>query len=376
MFLTLNSYASTLLPKLFKNRTAKNQKKLKQKPKPITLDRLLFRVKRKVCEFVGAFNQQLPILSLPSQEVRPNFTTKLDTEKQHFTKRQQRTMETIETRDGGGGMQPLSRKLGRYHANAAGTERRDSSTTTVDPIAEPPKRPRSLSYSDLPDNNEYIEIVLRGNDTRDDDETRWVSSSSEKSDNDNVEEDEEPSSHAYYDEDVEGEYDWDEEDELLEPPSWDEEDDEDEEEEYDYNNDFDEIDFDDKLDFHQSLLETSSVTSGDDHSSMKRIEMSNMQRYNEILEEDTLRLRRTYQWLENAVQEEIKAISVENSKSIMDNYDLQVQIQVLEEDKQILCEKLQQMEAKVTQLTMESIFHTNRIRELEDEQEKYTKKSR
>ena len=284
-------------------------------------------------------------------------------------------METIETRDGGGGMQPLSRKSSRYHANAAGTERRDSSTTTVDPIAEPPKRPRSLSYSDLPDNNEYIEIVLRGNDTRDDDETRWVSSSSEKSDND-VEE-EEPSSHAYYDEDVEGEYDWDEEDELLEPPSWDEEDDEDEEAKYDYyNNDFDEIDFDDKLDFHQSLLETSSVTSGDDHSSMKRIEMSNMQRYNEILEEDTLRLRRTYQWLENAVQEEIKAISVENSKSIMDNYDLQVQIQVLEEDKQILCEKLQQMEAKVTQLTMESIFHTNRIRELEDEQEKYTKKSR
>ena len=79
-----------------------------------------------------------------------------------------RTMETIETRDvvGRSPMQPLSRKSSRYHTNAAGEERRDSSTSTVEnPIAvDPPKqRPRSLSYSDLPDNNEYIEIVLRGN---------------------------------------------------------------------------------------------------------------------------------------------------------------------------------------------------------------------
>ena len=224
------------------------------------------------------------------------------------------------------------------------------------------------------DHGEYIEIVLRGNDTRDDNETRWVSSDEDEGEGEDG---------AKVNEEDEGEADYEE---LIEPQSWEEEDeeDEDEDEEDDNHNYYDVDEDDDNVDDNDGAFITylspvedddgdvESTSSNDDkNDGIESMELwrkgTELQKYNELLEEDTLRLRRTYQWLQETLAEEQKAISVTKANHIMDKYQLQTQIDMLQEDNQILTEKVATLEATIVELTIKSTFHTNRINSLEDE---------
>ena len=246
----------------------------------------------------------------------------------------------------------------------------------------------SSSLEAASDHGEFIEIVLRGSDMRDDNETRWVSSDEDE------DEGEDHDDGGKVKEEDEGEADYEE---LLEPSSWEEEEDEGGEEDSDNHNYYDVDEDDDGLDgtngglitYDLSSLEEDddgdvvSTDSGDDihdDAGIHKMELSRkghaLQKYNELLEEDTLRLRRTYQWLQETLAEEQQAISVAKANHIMDTCQLKTQIDMLQEDKQILTEKVATLEATIIELTIKSTFHTNRISSLEDELQQQEQRKR